>query len=411
MLEVLLINVIILLFPLVIDLFYFTYSTNLNREQSRTFLDFSLLSSFYLLMIHNNMDGYSDFTVMLNIPLIIAFVKKRDFVSVVISLAIIFVYYQMGTPSILILVSQYILYFVIYLVTIKRNKSVDCLLTLFVTVKSIFLILNFIIERQYTVLNFLNVLLTLIIFVSITYLVLYMFKKGEDIIKLHMTVKELEKEKQIRDSLFKITHEIKNPIAVCKSYLDMFDMNNKDHARYIPIVREEIQKVLLLLQDFLCMNKIKIQKELLDINFLLEDIINQFDPVLTDKKIRFVHDVEFDEIFVDGDYNRLSQVLTNIIKNSLEAVDENKESYISINTFIEDKKFYIVVEDNGIGIAEENIKQIKEPFFTTKKNGTGLGVSLSYEIIEAHNGTIEYHSKLYEGTKVMIALPLSTMFN
>lgn len=411
MLEALLINVIILLFPLVIDLFYFTYSTNLNREQSRTFLDFSLLSSFYLLMIHNNIDGYNDFTVILNIPLIIAFVKKRDFVSVVISIAIIFIYYQTGTPSIFILVLQYILYFVIYLVTIKRNKSVNCLLTLFVTVQSIFLVLSFIVYQEHTILNFLNVFFTLLIFISITYLALYMFKKGEDIIKLHMTIKELEKEKQIRDSLFKITHEIKNPIAVCKSYLDMFDMNNKEHTRYIPIVREEIQKVLLLLQDFLCMNKIKIQKELLDINFLLEDIINQFEPVLTDKKIRFIHDVEFDEIFVDGDYNRLSQVMTNIIKNSAEAIDNNKESYISINTFIEDKKFYIVVEDNGIGIEEENLNKIKDPFFTTKKNGTGLGVSLSYEIIEAHNGTIQYKSKLYEGTKVIIALPLSTMFN
>ncbi|MEG0138993.1 MAG: ATP-binding protein, partial [Bacilli bacterium] len=76
---------------------------------------------------------------------------------------------------------------------------------------------------------------------------------------------------------------------------------------------------------------------------------------------------------------------------------------ITIN--ISNKKDHIIIniKDDGIGI--ENISKIKEPFFTTKKNGTGLGVSLSNDIVKAHNGTIKYQSKLNQGTLVTITLP------
>ena len=222
-----------------------------------------------------------------------------------------------------------------------------------------------------------------------------------------MSIKEWQKDKQIRDSLFKITHEIKNPIAVCKSYLDMYDENNKEHKKYIPIIKDEIEKILLLLQDFLAINKIKIQNEIMDINLLLEELIHQISPMLNDKNIKFKYNISDDEIFIEGDYNRLNQVLINIIKNSIEAADNTKKSYISLNCEMDDKYFKIIIEDNGIGISKDEIEKIKEPFYTTKKNGTGLGVSLSYEIIEAHNGTIEYFSQPNEGTKVVISLPIT----
>ena len=247
----------------------------------------------------------------------------------------------------------------------------------------------------------------LVTFIIITYLIIYMYNKGEDIIKLQWSIKELEQDKQIRDSLFKITHEIKNPIAVCKSYLDMFDINNKDHIRYINILKEENEKILLLLQDFLSMNKIKIQKEILDINMLLEDVIGQLTPLLKDKNIKFDYNISLDEIFIEGDYNRLNQVLINMIKNSVEALDTTKEPKISLNYQINDNHFIIIIiEDNGCGIKSDEIERIKEPFYTTKKNGTGLGVSLSYEIINAHNGNLEYFSKENVGTKVVITLPI-----
>ena len=221
-----------------------------------------------------------------------------------------------------------------------------------------------------------------------------------------MNFKELEKETQLRTSLFKITHEIKNPIAVCKSYLDMFDINNKEHEKYIIILKEEMDKILMLLQDFLAMNKIKIQKEILDINLLLEDIIQQYEPILKEKNIKFEYDICQDEVFIEGDYNRLNQVLINMIKNSIEAIEVN--GIIKLNYEL-GKNFKIIIEDNGIGIPDNELEKIKEPFYTTKKNGTGLGVSLSIEIINAHNGNIKYE-QLEKGTRVEIELPIMNYF-
>ena len=315
-------------------------------------------------------------------PLIFAFIKKRTFISIVITLIILTNYIEV---NIYIHLIEYLLYYLIYIFYQKN-------------ILNLFLIINFIFNFN---------LITSVIFTITTYLVIFLYKKGEDIIKLHMNLKELEKETQLRTSLFKITHEIKNPIAVCKSYLDMFDINNKDHVRYIDILKEEMDKILLLLQDFLAMNKIKIKKEILDINLLLEDVIGQFELILKEKNIKFKYNICDDEVFIEGDYNRLNQVLINMIKNSIEAIEKN--GVISIDYKI-DKNFKIIIEDNGIGIPKEELEKIKEPFYTTKKNGTGLGVSLSIEIINAHNGKLDYEI-LKKGTRVTIELPIYELFS
>ena len=396
-----LLNIILLVFPLTFNLFYYTYGNNVDKEQSKTFLDFALLSSLYLLITYNMVEDNLSIMLLFNIPLIFAYIKKRSYIGIIISIILIYLYYNLGM-NILIFIFEYLVYFIIYLLTYKRKESL--FLALFFIFKSLFSIsLYFIYDEKF---QLVDNLLMLVTFIVITYLIIYMYNKGEDIIKLHMSIKELENDKQIRESLFKITHEIKNPIAVCKSYLDMFDINNKDHVRYINILKEENEKILLLLQDFLAMNKIKVQKEILDINMLLEDVVDQLTPLLKEKNINFAYDISLDEVFVEGDYNRLNQVLINMIKNSVEALDATENPKISLNYEIKDNHFIIMIEDNGCGIKAEDMERIKEPFYTTKKNGTGLGVSLSLEIISAHDGTLEYLSQENIGTKVIITLPI-----
>ena len=191
----------------------------------------------------------------------------------------------------------------------------------------------------------------------------------------------------------------------------MVDINNKDHGRkYIPIIRSEINRTLILLQDFLDRNHLKINKDILDINMLLSDVEEECRPLVNSKKINFISNIDYDEeLYLDGDYERLKQVLVNIIKNSIEAIKVKDDSYIEINSDIINDKIHIVIEDNGEGIKKEDLKKIKEPFYTTKKDGTGLGVTLSFEIIKAHNGTITYKSVYHKWTKVEIVLPLNKM--
>jgi len=236
-------------------------------------------------------------------------------------------------------------------------------------------------------------------FIVIANLVLYTINNGEEVINYHLEYKDLKKENEIRKSLFKISHEIKNPLAVCKAYIDLFDINDiETFKKYVPIISREIDKMLILLQDFLLVNKDNINLDIMDINMLLEDTISS---ILNLNKFDIELNCSEDEVFINGDYNRLSQVITNMIKNSYEA----ESSKIIINSYLDCSNVIVEIIDNGTGIENSIMDKIYEPFYTTKKDGTGLGVALSKEIVEAHDGTIKYYNNII-GTTAKISLPL-----
>ena len=91
-----LLNVILLLFPLIFNLFYWTYSNNVNKEQSKTFLDFALLSSLYLLITFNTIEYDLSIMLLFNIPLIFAYIKKRSYIGIVISIILVYLYYSLN---------------------------------------------------------------------------------------------------------------------------------------------------------------------------------------------------------------------------------------------------------------------------------------------------------------------------
>ena len=278
---------------------------------------------------------------------------------------------------------------------------------LFIIMKLFFFLLYEVLEKPYLFGNntYISKALTVLIpFILVTYIIIFAFKKASTIITYKEDSKKLEKEKELRLSLFKITHEIKNPIAVCKGYLDMFDFNDINKSKkYVGVMKNEINRVLILLEDFLSINKIKIEKDIIDINLLLEEMTNSFLPILKEKNIDKIFNISKDELFINADYNRLNQVFINIMKNSIEAITDN--GVISVFLVKNKDSIEIHIEDNGIGMDEEELNNIKEPFFTTKKRGTGLGVYLSRQIVEAHGGKIEYASKKYIGTKTIVILP------
>ncbi len=400
-------NMILLIFPTLLWLIYLIHNKNVGVQESDLLFNFSNVTTIYLLSKFGVPLIGDKFLLLINIPLIVAYFKKKKASIIMLSIIIVIYYYQNFNCLLFFLIFEYLIYYLIYYVT-KNNSTktiiIITLLKVFAFTICYIDLGNFSINNQQKVIDLLLInanfifLLTLIIFIYI---------KFEDIIKYHMSLKELEQEKQYRASLFRITHEIKNPIAVCKGYLDMFDINNIEHSkRYIPILKNEIERTLILLKDFLYMTKIKIDKEIVDVIMVLEDVIDNFVPILKENNIEYDFKLIDDSVYIYGDYNRLMQVFINLIKNSVEAVDYDKQSKLKITTKLIDSSIYIYIYDNGIGIDEETLKKIMEPFFTTKPNGTGLGVSLTNEIIKAHGGEIKYTSLEKVETLVEIILPL-----
>ena len=187
----------------------------------------------------------------------------------------------------------------------------------------------------------------------------------------------------------------------------MIDVNDKKKVRkYIPIIKDEITRTLILMDDFLDYTKIKIEKEEMDIVMLLEDLEDYLKDLFKKNGIKSEFNLPDEDIYIEADYNRLKQVFINLLKNAIEAKDTNKkENKIKISLESDNNFMKIIIEDNGVGMDKDTINSVSEMFFTTKKKGSGLGVSLSKEIIEQHKGTIVYNSVKGEGTRVIVTLP------
>ncbi len=404
--ETIMINVIFIIFPLVFCLLYQSYNQTLNKEKSDLFLDFALISSFYLILRFGLKMSIQSPILLFNIPLVLAYLKNRKVNIILLSICIIFYYSYYFKIPLSFLVIEYMIYYVIYQLWNKKKWHISIFINLLLIGKCIGIAIAVLCLSTSMSLHILDYLIINFSFVIITKFTIYLFERVEDVLSLHLKLKEFEKEKTLRESLFKITHEIKNPIAVCKGYLDMFDVNNIEHSRkYIPILKDEIARVLILLEDFLSINKIKIEKEIMDVNLLLESIYQNFVPILEDRNIEATFDVREDELFMIGDYNRLSQVLINIIKNSIEAIPNQKKGYLKVSLEESHNNLKIIIEDNGKGMTKDELSKVKEPFFTTKEKGTGLGIYLCNEIIKEHGGTIEYLSEVEKGTTVILSFP------
>lgn len=400
-------NTVYILFPLTIYIIYTAYIRNIDKKEKKLFLELALYSSLYMLIRYGVMFKTIYPALLFNIPLVISFVKNQKISSIVISIILIYFNYYKLHFSLLVLIIEYITYFIIYLSFDKSKNRNTNIINGFIIVRTLSMIYQtiFYIMPEASYLEIVSyILLSSLLFSFLSYIIIMIIDKSENIVNYNSTLNELNREKEIRESLFKITHEIKNPLAVCRGYLDMLEnQKRKEYHKYVPIISNEINRTLNLMDDFLDYTKVKITKEDTDLYLLLDEIKDEIKPLLKNNNIESKFEIPDDELYLDLDYNRIKQVFINIFKNSIEAKSENMK--ITLSVYNKNNLVTIKVSDNGIGMDRETLKRIGENFFTTKKNGTGLGVSLSKEIISLHSGKMYYKSIKGKGTDVYIELP------
>ena len=403
--DIIILDVILLLFPILVYLIYLSTNKNITNKSKEIYLALTLITSFFL-VYNSSIDNSKLINVLvLSSIVVFSYLEDRYILANIFSIVLVSIY-SLSFNNILFILIGHVATTILYMLNKYKKINNILFVELCILMNSIvFYLWIYIYNKEFY--NLEKILLIIVCYFFILNIICLMYETGKKILKSHMTYKELQQEKQIRLSLFKITHEIKNPIAVCKGYLDMINVRDtKQVERYIPIIKSEIERLLSLLQDFLLINKNNLDLDIMDFNMLIEDTLDKLKPLLNDNNIELNLNIIDDEIFINGDYNKLSQVIINIIKNSIEAIPEEKKGKINIFAKIKDNKYYLTVEDNGIGMNKDVLSKMKNPFFTTKKRGSGLGVSLIYEIIEAHKGKIEYLSEYGLGTKVIIQLPL-----
>ena len=393
-------SLIIILFPLLVY-FLFLSLEDYSKAKKDLLLKITIFTEIYLLFIFegNTISHYP--ITLLTLPMLISLYKKFTSLYIISLLSMVVYCILSGTPLYFVLFDILFSIF-IYSFTVKKdvNKSVN----IFILYRTLLAVVYMFI---YPVGVFIY-LIRLLIYVIISKFVILVIKYADNVINYKKTIENLEKEKEIQKSLFQITHEIKNPIAVCKGYMEMLNEKTplKKYQQYTPIIKEEINRTLLIIDDFSSLSKVTINKEVLDINVLIEDVVNSIDILLKENNIVLNYKISKDEVYIIGDYNRLKQVLVNIVKNSKESLEDRSDGIISIKISKNKNSVKIEIDDNGIGMDEETLSKVKDAFFTTKKNGTGLGLYLSNDIITKHNGVIESDSKKDKYTKCTIKLPL-----
>jgi len=409
--EQIVLNIIYLSFPLLIYIIYVAYQKNLNHEEHSLFFEAALFTSLYFVIRYGSSMEKTCSTILFNIPLLLSYLKGRKITPLFISCILICYSVSVHHIPFLFVFFEYIIYYGVYVYMTRRKMTFSYLIHTFILMKSAILsfeVFAFSNPEGTFLSNFIHIFTSILTFYFVSYIIFYLLKKGGNIMDLTSTMKELEKEKKLRASLFKITHEIKNPIAVCKGYLDMLDLSNEEKVRkYIGIVKSEISRTLTLMDDYLDYTKINIVKEEADIYLLIEETLDSLESLFKKNEITTKFVIPDEELYMMVDYNRLKQVLVNVFKNSMEAKKEGRKMTIWLSTKKLKNQLVITIRDNGIGMDAESLERVSEMFYTTKQKGTGLGVSLSKEIIELHGGSMQYESTFGKGTKVTIRLPLS----
>lgn len=388
--KIILESVILISFPILIYLVYLF--TNKNIKSKDLYFKISLITSLYLIKCFGSNITVS--ILVLNSIVLLLYLKDYYIYSNIIGILILLMFMNDFNNTIFLSI-LYILLIGLYII---KNKLPNYLYILFFILTSISI--NNYWLYKYNSFDY-KVIGIDICYIIITIILYLIGIEGNKVLKDYLDYKELKKEEQIRLSLFKITHEIKNPIAVCKCYLDMININDKKQVeRFIPIIKGEIQRILILLEDFLNINRPTNNFDMMDVNMLVEDVVYKLNPMLECNKIEINTNLIDDEIYINGDYNRLNQMLLNIVKNSIESIKTTGN--INIKSNIKNREYILTIEDDGIGMNKEVLSKMKEPFYTTKENGTGLGMPLIYEIANSHHIKINYESKENFGTKVTL---------
>lgn len=205
-----------------------------------------------------------------------------------------------------------------------------------------------------------------------------------------------------------ISHEVRNPLTACKGFLQLSYQEEKspEVKKYLDTAIQELDRASDIINDYLTFAKpAPEQMEKIFICQEVQNVVNILTPLANMNNIQLLVDLEGQEqSYILGDRKKLEQSLINIVKNGIESMQEGGK--LDIKTHYEYPLVRINIRDEGKGMTQNQMDRLGEPYFTTKENGTGLGMMVSYSLIKGMGGQINVDSSFGKWTSFSIEFPV-----
>jgi PAS domain S-box-containing protein len=203
-----------------------------------------------------------------------------------------------------------------------------------------------------------------------------------------------------------IAHEIRNPLTSLKGFVQLFRTDTVPRKEHLDVMENELERINAISGEFLTLAKpYHLDFSPIDLKGLLKNVVDILENEAITHSISIQTNFPKDKITIQGVGRELKKLFLNLIKNAIEAMPDGGK--ITIHLTNRDGYAEIQIQDHGIGMTEEQVKRLGEPFFTTKETGTGLGLVVTFNIVHTHHGEINVKSQLNEGTTFTVKLPLN----
>ncbi|MCY8424482.1 sporulation two-component system sensor histidine kinase KinE [Bacillus vallismortis] len=204
-----------------------------------------------------------------------------------------------------------------------------------------------------------------------------------------------------------IAHEIRNPMTALKGFIQLLKGSVAgDYALYFNVITSELKRIESIITEFLILAKPQaIMYEEKHVTQIMRDTIDLLNAQANLSNVQMHLDLMDDIPPIYCEPNQLKQVFINILKNAIEVMPDGGNISVTIRTLDQDHVL-ISLKDEGVGMSEDKVRRLGEPFYTTKERGTGLGLMVSYKIIEEHQGEIMVESEEGKGTVFHLTLPV-----
>ncbi|MWV46938.1 sensor histidine kinase [Paenibacillus sp. HJL G12] len=228
--------------------------------------------------------------------------------------------------------------------------------------------------------------------------------------ELEMFNRELQRSEKmeiISELAASVAHEVRNPLQVTRGFLQLLQgkSQNKDRE-YITLALKELDRASSIITDFLTFAKPEIDHvQLLELSDEFRHIEGILVPLANFQGSKMTSRIP-KGLYIEGNSSKFKQAFINIVKNSIEALQEDGQ--IHIWAYMEQEEVVIHIRDNGEGMEPAEMARLGEPYFSNKTKGTGLGLMVTFRIIEVMRGELTFHSKKGVGTEVIVRFPAAS---